>query len=364
MSDVASGRSGLRRRGVVAVVVLAVLTAVMGAVAGWFADRPLYESQGMIQFRPDLGGEPAARYDEFVQSNIALLTKERVLSSAAESDEFRRVVRPAGAAAGPDLRQLIANFRDHLDVRHAPGTSTTVVVRYVAPDPDSARAGVGAVIGSFVSIFGDLSWQDLQMRLGIITNVKNSLTRDIQRMEQQLRDETRDYGTDDLGDVYRMRLQQVADLSRQLTAVKVDLLARQEVTTRATDEGATEALNPRVVVLSRLVEAAQRDALSVGLHRSRVDELKENLRYERERLRKADEEAERLNVKLALNGPIKVESYGDTPVQMAGVRTGSVVGAAVGGLLPLSLAPLVLLRKRKAAAGGGGGTGPGAAAGA
>ena len=153
----------LRGRYIVTFLLAAVLMAG-GAVVGYRATVPIYQSTGLIRIKPTVpSGQPGGQdsimpaFEVFINSQVAFLRGERVTTKAMED--------PAWQERRPGLSpQAMAAFRGSLDVGST-GGSEMVQVSFKDADPGVAMVAVKCVIKSYLELFGSAETEGSAERL-------------------------------------------------------------------------------------------------------------------------------------------------------------------------------------------------------
>lgn len=126
--------SSLRGRHVWAIL-LGILFAVLGAVAGYAVWTPEYQSVGLIKVSPKLprilyqseDNSMMPMYDGFISSQLDLIQSQRVLDLAMGKPDWTEL----GRGLSPEA---VKEFRDHLQVSRARG-SQVIKVAFTDEDP-------------------------------------------------------------------------------------------------------------------------------------------------------------------------------------------------------------------------------------
>src|SRR4051794_28217459 len=119
-------------------IILAVIGLIAGAVGGFYAQRPSYQSTGLIRIKPNLprilyqneqnGVMPM--FDAFVESQVSLVQSQRVIDLAMQNPDWAALKR------GLEPEQVLA-FTNSLEVAHPRG-GELVVVQFTDRDPNAA----------------------------------------------------------------------------------------------------------------------------------------------------------------------------------------------------------------------------------
>ena len=146
---------GLLRGRYAIAITLAVIGIVAGGLAGYRIKTPAYRSTGMIRVKPiidrilykneDNGVLPM--FDAFVETQMALITSQRVIDQAMQADEWKAL----GRGLTPDA---VAEFTESVEAVRPRG-SEMIFVNFSDEDPKAAMAGTKAVVGAYMALYGE-----------------------------------------------------------------------------------------------------------------------------------------------------------------------------------------------------------------
>ena len=200
---------------------LAVCGLMIGAVVGWFSQKPTWVSSGVVWIRPIIprlldSDKVMPFYQYYVQSQTAILTGPRVLERAVQSNEWK-------ATGLPSNSESVALIKQELDVVYAKN-SQHILVSYSDERPEVAQAAVRSVIQSYRDIYSDANGQEMKSKLVRIEEKKDELESAIRGIQGQMRALVEKHGHDDLSSIFndsQKRLMELRDKVRS-TQMKLD----------------------------------------------------------------------------------------------------------------------------------------------
>jgi succinoglycan biosynthesis transport protein ExoP len=165
---------------------LVALAALLGAIHGWRSQVPVYRSEGLIYVADSLPAvmnstdqnEPMQMFEEFVESQMLLMTSEHVISTAIQSPDFQKALN-----GRQDM--TVEQFATDLTVEHPPRTQA-IHLSFASPDPNIASQGVKGVITAFLENYGVSDGADEDRRLSILTTRKEGLTEQIASLKAEM----------------------------------------------------------------------------------------------------------------------------------------------------------------------------------
>ena len=162
------------------------LAIVIGGIYGWRKATPVYRSEGLIEVANRLPrvmnqtdqNEPLDMFEEFVQSQVLLISSRSVISLALADPNFN-------AALGNRHDMNVEEFVTNLVVEHPPRTQA-IDITFVDPDPNVATKGVQALIAAFMTVSGKTGSADEDRRLAVLQERRSTLNNQIDAMKKQL----------------------------------------------------------------------------------------------------------------------------------------------------------------------------------
>ncbi len=130
-------------------IILGVILATLGALAGYFSQGDVYQSTSLIAVSPvtqmilsNRTDESISRYyDSWIDRQLAIIEGRQVLSPAMASDEWQSVAFGAYATS-TDL------FRTGLSVARKRGQQV-IAISYQAPTPELAQVGANVITNAY-----------------------------------------------------------------------------------------------------------------------------------------------------------------------------------------------------------------------
>lgn len=228
---------------------LAALLATVGLAAGGFGgyrlQTPQYESTGLVQIKPiipailyqtDLNGD-MPRFESFVDSQVALMSGERVIKMAMEDPEWVKLGRGLSAEATLD-------FMRNLNVSRAKG-SELVTVQVTDPDPVAAQTAVGAVIRAYQRRHGEEDPDGVGRRIAVLEERKNVFAGELTALNGRIRDIATEYGSPAIEQIHQFKMAELNKLESLLHEAELAVaLAEGAPASASTHPGTHPATRP------------------------------------------------------------------------------------------------------------------------
>jgi Mrp family chromosome partitioning ATPase/capsular polysaccharide biosynthesis protein len=163
-----------------------LIALAAGAVFGWRRNQPIYRSEGIIQVNNSLPqviaqtdqNEPLGMFEEFVQSQVLLMSSRGVVAQTLNDPDFR-------AALGNRHDMNVDTFVANLVVEQPPRTQV-IDITFTDRDPTVATKAVQALINTFMAVSGKSGDVEEEKRIAVLDERKTKLTQQIDTMKQQL----------------------------------------------------------------------------------------------------------------------------------------------------------------------------------
>lgn len=204
-----------------AALVLAVVCAVGGGVAGYMSQNPRYQSRGYIEIKPflsSIGEAPVVMpmYQAYMETQVTRLADQRVIQRAMSSDKWRSLGR--GMTDG-EFRQFI----ESLDVQHVK-SSSLIMVSYTDENPQAAMVAVETVIRAYLDTFEDVDGRERRDRLSYLDNERNRLIREKNSKQDQILALSEQDGTpENVAVFHSAAVQELVRIMSQLTEAQIKL---------------------------------------------------------------------------------------------------------------------------------------------
>ena len=175
-----------RLRGRYALLIpLALIAFGIGSYYGWHKTVPVYRAEGMLHVANSLPqvmsetdqNEPLQMYEEFVDSQLLLMSSRHVVLVAMDDPKFRAVL-------GQRI-MTVEQFVAALTTDHPPRTQA-IDVTFTDPDPDVAGQAVKAVMAAFLDSYGKSDTSEEGRRLEVLAQRKQSLEEQIAALKKQI----------------------------------------------------------------------------------------------------------------------------------------------------------------------------------
>lgn len=198
-------------------LLLGAALSIPGAVAGYLAAWPRYESTGLVRVAPTLPkilyesdeNELPPLFESFVAAQASFLKTRRVLDRAAESPALREVGWPSGADG-------IALLEERLSVTTRPKTEL-IVVSVSHDEPVMAQRAVNAVLDAYQELYGEQSGLVVSATERTLEERHRELERELAATQERILRLAEQHGTDNLDELHEARVAQLAKLEGIIT---------------------------------------------------------------------------------------------------------------------------------------------------
>lgn len=238
-------------------VLLSLCFATVGAWGGVRLGQKTYQSFGILRLRAVLpkvmyaidekGALPM--YEQFAETQVTLLRSQRVADKAMEDPLWQG--RPETTPAGKQAWDLTKN----LDVSRE---GELIWIKVTHPDPQVAMIGVTSVTNAFKQVYSETETESGEAKRRVLETNRTNLSNQLGGLRQQILDDTKVYGSDDLRPEYAFKLSQVQKLETLLDELKAAIplavkgaAAATQPSTRPTEELPIEQLATMDGVLAR-----------------------------------------------------------------------------------------------------------------
>lgn len=248
-----------RGRYLVAVPAVTFL-ALAGAVAGYLSGGPEYTSTGVVRVLPSLPKilysteltetPQAIRFQQYVETQAALMTTERVMQTAIEDRDLSPSVRELG----------IMGFRRLLDIRTDRDAPELIYVNATSEHSVNARQVVMATINAYMSLYGGKAALAQPELINTLEEMKRDRQAQIRLKQSQIRTAAVKWGTDDLQPLRDDNLSRIDDLRERLRVEESNLIGLQAALDqwRSLEEGVDDLAFRPVHEVIELFPASQR----------------------------------------------------------------------------------------------------------
>ncbi len=199
-------------------VVLAAIGAAAGAMTGYLATRPKFETRGMISIQPVIPRviyeapeqAPMHLFTNFVNRQATLIKSARVIALAVESEDWRALGRGTGPAAEDLLRRRVK-------AEKAPDTDELIEVTVTDEDSAFTSTAVRVVLRAYESLHGNEGSIDAEI-IRKVEEQRDQLIREIANIESAVRTAAQNagFGTEDLSSLHSARLLRIMGLEAQV----------------------------------------------------------------------------------------------------------------------------------------------------
>ena len=206
---------------------LACAFAIPGAIGGYLATKPKYESIGLIQITPSidplLGDSPDVMpmFEQFINSEAALVESPRVIQKALEFDDDLLVRQGwPGGKTQAGIRRL-ANAVSASVQRN----TNFIIVRASHTDPRTAGIAAKAVIGTYMELYGNSAANEVNEDKAALDSLSTLKQAEIIDLEQRIVStlETAGFEGNDLDIVLDNLLRMVMEYEVRLADINLTL---------------------------------------------------------------------------------------------------------------------------------------------
>lgn len=151
---------------------LTVFAAIVGAIVGWFVEKPLYKSEGLIRIAytlPPIISETDQNaalpmFDSYMRSQALRMSSRSLVEKALMNINGGQPISP----------EALADVADNLTVEH-PADDEHLRVTYVDNDPRDAAAVVQAMVFAFRDEYDRTEKQSEDERLAVLAGYQGDL---------------------------------------------------------------------------------------------------------------------------------------------------------------------------------------------
>lgn len=237
-------------------LILGLILAICGALAGYFSQGDVYRSISTIGISPVAEGifkddydSISRNYDSWIERQLAIIGGPNVLEPAMNSDEWQ------SAAVGP-YRADTTLFASGLGLNHKRGQQV-IEIYYEAAIPELAQVGVNAITKAYMKELDYSEQQSDSHVLGVLENSRQDLLRKIDKLNADKRSLPTEYSEftikDDLDRMSAARDKLEQDLNE--TRAQLSDLGVDTDTELSPDQFTLEQLAAQNPQLSDLIEA-------------------------------------------------------------------------------------------------------------
>ncbi len=203
------------------VVIISTLLAVIGAIVGYTAAPPVYESTGIVRIegsRPIILYESEENrvprmYDAYVALQMTYMRSRQVLDATVDRPEMRNAGWPAGDAG-------VAALQKSLVVKRGVGEQV-VSVTISASDPFRAQVAVNSLLSSFQENCVDRDGLSFDEKENTLTIREQSLERGIQQLRSQMLEVTDQYGAEAIERMHAAKVEEIRISVNKLAGLQI-----------------------------------------------------------------------------------------------------------------------------------------------
>ncbi|MDH3583382.1 MAG: hypothetical protein OER86_04125 [Phycisphaerae bacterium] len=206
-------------------ILLGLLLAAGGGMAGWLVRAPVYRSVGTLSIAPVLPHvltkteqtELLPMFEAYVDRQVAQIQSQRIVAMAMKDPAWKNL----GRGATPEE---MADFYDQLEVVH-PRRSELIHIAFLDEQKRVTSVAVKALILAYLEVYGNIDIESLNQRLKQLELLRSDQRRQLTGLEESRRAIASEFGTDDLTGVYQAKLQDVAKWEGLLQQIRFELAA-------------------------------------------------------------------------------------------------------------------------------------------
>ncbi len=164
-------------------IILGLILAICGALAGFYSQGDVYRSSSLIGISPIRQGiftqDYARNYDSWISRQLTIMSGPKVLEPAMSSDEWQTV------AVGP-YRSSTVLFANGLKLDHKRGQEV-IEISYESPIPELAQAGANAITKAYMSELERSEQQDETHVMSVLEDRRLDLVKKIEHIKSEKR---------------------------------------------------------------------------------------------------------------------------------------------------------------------------------
>lgn len=227
--------------------VAAVAGCLLGAIAGYLREQPMYRSKGLIRITPLMQRilysaeteknspmPPPSIFEAFVQSQVSIIRSEQVIDMVVSSDAWKQ-------AGGGESEEDVARFFSRAEVSH-PRRTELIHVSYTSENPQRAQAAVRGMIDAYQAVYGDHSTQE---RIRGFERTREELEEEIEALRAEVGGVAERYGTDELEEIFEFKMMEVQRLEKLYREARVNLGLAQSKAGAASEAAAQASAGSR-----------------------------------------------------------------------------------------------------------------------
>jgi succinoglycan biosynthesis transport protein ExoP len=234
---------------------LAALGAAAGAIGGWMATVPKYQSVGSIRILSNL---PVKIYTDAinqqmidlnaqVQTQANLIKDPRVIDMAMSSTAWKGLNR----GLDPEARE---HFRDSLVVSTSRDEPGWIRVKFLDPDPKAAQIAVEEVIMAYVDTWGKEEMIVTPELIEELNILRQRHARDAQTIDQDIQGKLIRWHGVDPAVLQKARLEEMTELDRKIRALDEQITQGSMEAAKSGDPSAPPQMDP-IVAASEIAKA-------------------------------------------------------------------------------------------------------------
>lgn len=312
-------------------ILMALLLGLPGAYVGYTLKEPVYTSRGIIEVKPTLPrllyaseeSQLPPLFDSFVSAQATILRSSRVIEIAASDEDLIA----AGWPTGP---KGMTTLQKNLDVDRSRG-GQLITLEVTHPDQAVVQEAVDAVLRAYQSLIEEEGGMDLSEKESALVLLQDDLQRNLKLQREKILKQSQRYGTNDLSELLRAKVDQVINLESRLSELEFRIIEAEAGQANIEHDASADAetpvemyaavdpqvhslLNQRMLVELELEDAATR---ALGPSHEAVRTLNQQLDQINRRI---DEQIEHINANGGLKALAATSGTGMTLEQMRQTR--------------------------------------------
>ena len=250
----------------------AISLGIVGSLAAgggvYFKFNPKFMSRGLLRIAPVMprmiyrmeNSSVMPMFDAFVGTQVELITSQRVMHKAMDSDEWKAY----GRGLTPDSQ---ANFSEALEVLRPPRTNI-IFVTFTDRSPKVAVTAVKSMIEAYKEIFGERDIVSGEDRLTRLETLRVNLFNKLKSKRDRIQATSDEYGSSAYGQMYQWKIAELSQLNDQITQIKAALDAAGETEVEPAVPDAADGVEATDISPEQL---ARTDRVLMGLLTQRDD---------------------------------------------------------------------------------------------
>ncbi len=234
--------SALKRWHIIIMVFITV--CLIGIPLIWYLVKPYYQATAAVRIVPVLqnilteGEDGIPMYSSFLNTQAELIASDKILGKVADdlkSSNINLKEQPENKASMENLLKsnktidYILQLRDEINAGNLivePQENTELIkISMKSSNPQKAEKITNSLVSAYMSSIKSEEEQDDDNKLKILTDENSTLRDKLDKLRNELKEMTKEYGSQSLDPRQNIMLQQVAALQKKLTDIQMDKMS-------------------------------------------------------------------------------------------------------------------------------------------